>query len=166
MSDCAVISPCGRYRYRLERDVMPYRGHVVAFFGVNPSTADALAEDATTRKWAGFCRKNGWRRYIAGNPFAFRATNVKELAGMSDPMGPDNFRHIMQIIADADILVPCWGSRNKIPKELHHHLLRLKRVILDSGKPVRIFGLTKSGDPMHPLMLGYDTPLVEWRDAA
>jgi hypothetical protein len=22
--------------------------------------------------------------------------------------------------------------------------------------------LSKSGDPLHPLMLGYDTPLIDW----
>jgi hypothetical protein len=27
---------------------------------------------------------------------------------------------------------------------------------------VRHFGLTTSGDPKHPLMLGYNTPLVNW----
>ena len=32
-----------------------------------------------------------------------------------------------------------------------------------SGKPLLCFGLTKSRDPKHPLMLGYDTPLIEWR---
>lgn len=156
-----IISPCGTYRYRLEREITEI-GSVFGFFGVNPSTADAEFEDATTRKWAGFCRVNGARRYIAGNPFAFRATNVKELASVNDPIGPDNANHIAQIIQDCDVLVPCWGSRDKLPKQLHHHLVRLKLTLLESGKPVKIFGLTASNDPMHPLMLAYNTPLIIW----
>ena len=47
----AVISLCGKYRYRLERHWSPLAGPTWAFFGVNPSTADADKEDATTRKW-------------------------------------------------------------------------------------------------------------------
>lgn len=33
----AILSPCGLYRYRLERTV-GMEGPVYAFFGVNPST--------------------------------------------------------------------------------------------------------------------------------
>ena len=54
----AVISDCGAYRYRLDRDVDPLLGGpVYAFFGVNPSTADADIDVATVRKRRGFvCR--------------------------------------------------------------------------------------------------------------
>jgi hypothetical protein len=43
----AIISMCGQYRYRLER-VLAEHGIVVAYFGVNPSTAGAEVEDQTT----------------------------------------------------------------------------------------------------------------------
>lgn len=157
----AIISDCGRYRWRLERELAEH-GNVIAFFGVNPSTAGPEIEDQTTMKWRGFALANGARRYIAGNPFALRATDVKELAKASDPVGSENARHLREIIADADVLVPCWGSRTKLPPILRHHLDALARLLWDSGKPVKNFGLTKSGDPMHPLMLGYKTPLCEW----
>lgn len=29
-----------------------------------------------------------------------------------------------------------------------------------AGKPVMVFGLTRGGDPLHPLTLSYATPLV------
>jgi len=35
-------------------------------------------------------------------------------------------------------------------------------MLCTSGKPVKVFGLTAGGDPKHPLMLPYDTPLVDW----
>lgn len=135
------------------------------FVGVNPSKAGAEVEDQTTSKWRGFSLRNGIREYDAVNPFGLCATDVRELAGASDPVGPDNLTHVMAAIADADLVVPCWGSRAKLPRELRLYLARMKRTIFESGKPIRIFGLTKSGDPMHPLMLGYDTPLIEWKDA-
>ncbi len=157
----AVLSPCGTYRYRLDREVQA-NGLVFAFFGINPSTADAKAEDATTKRWRGFCLRNGARRYIAANPFAFRATDVKHLAHAIDPVGPDNLAHIVAIIQEADVLIPCWGNRAKIDARLRYHLHRIKKTILESGKPVKIFGLTKTLDPMHPLMLSYETQLIDW----
>jgi hypothetical protein len=140
----AVLSECGHYRYRLDRCLGMFDGPVYAFFGINPSTADASLDDATVRKWKGFVSRWGGSRFIVGNVFAYRATDVRELAKVAAPIGPLNDRYINDICEEADIMVPCWGDR---------------------GKPVMTFGLSKGGDPMHPLMLGYDTPLVEWRAA-
>ncbi|KVR27803.1 hypothetical protein WK15_11590 [Burkholderia ubonensis] len=157
----AIISPCCGYRYRLERDVAP-TGIVVAFFGVNPSRADASVRDQTDLKWTGFAARWGARKYIAGNPFAFRSPNVADLAAVVDPIGPENDMHLAQIIADADQLVPCWGDRGKLPKCLRPRLDAVAEMLRASGKPVKVFGLTSTGDPKHPLMLPYDTPLIDW----
>ncbi|WEE79394.1 DUF1643 domain-containing protein [Comamonas testosteroni] len=160
----AIISPCGNYRYRLEREVPapnpdgPLRGKVVAFFGINPSTADADVDDATVRKWRGFCQRWGVARFIVGNVFAYRATDVKELA-TAVLNQKENLRHQWRIAKDADIFVPCWGSRDKLPRELHSDLDDVLHKLLQECKPVMTFGLTASGDPKHPLMLGYDTKL-------
>lgn len=160
-ANSAVISDDEMYRYRLDR-LVALEGIVFAFFGVNGSTATGEEEDQTTRKWFGFSKRNGARRYIVGNPFAFRATDVRALARASDPVGPENARYLSEIIAEADVLVPCWGNRNKVPKHLRHHIDALRDQIFASRKPVKVFGFTKGGDPLHPLMLGYDTPLTEW----
>lgn len=157
----AIISPCCRYRYRLEREVSP-TGFVVAFFGVNPSTADASVRDHTDLKWTGFAHRWGARKYIAGNPFAFRSPNVSDLYRVVDPIGPENDEHIARIIADADWLVPCWGDRYKLPKDLRPRLDAVASMLLAAGKPVKVFGLTAKGDPKHPLTLGYATQLVDW----
>jgi len=160
----AIISECGQYRYRLERDCgMPFSGSkVFAYFGINPSTADATIDDATVRKWRGFTVRNGGHRFIVGNAFAFRATDVDALRHAKDAVGPDNLRNLQQIIADADVLVPCWGQSNKVIKPMRTRLSALLHLLRSSGKPVMHFGLTASGDPRHPLMLGYDTPLALW----
>lgn len=159
----AVISPCGMYRYRLERKIAD-TGLVYAFFGINPSTADASIDDATVRKWTGFCRQWGASRFIVGNVFAYRATDVKALAKVDDPHGPDIGDHITDIITEADILVPCWGNTSKVPPELRDYFDVLADALLSCGKPVRCFGFTKAGDPMHPLMLGYSTQLVPFSE--
>lgn len=157
----AIISTCGLYRYRLEREVQA-TGPVYAYFGINPSTADASVNDATVRKWIGFTKVLGGSRFIVGNVFAYRSTDVKALATVGDPFGDDIGDHVTDILDEADILVPCWGNTSKVPPKLQYAFDVLLDALLSSGKPVRHFGLTKSGDPMHPLMLGYDTPLIPW----
>jgi hypothetical protein len=84
------------------------------------------------------------------------------LTRVADPVGPENARYLAEIIAEADVLIPCWGNRDKVPRPLRHHFDTLKELLFASGKPVRIFGLTNGGDPRHPLMLAYDTPIVPW----
>lgn len=156
----AVISLCGKYRYRLDRQLPIGDGQVYAFFGINPSTADASIDDATVRKWTGFCKRWGASRYIVGNVFAYRSTDVKALASIEDPFGEDIGDHTTDIINEADILVPCWGDTGKVPPKLQFAFDVLMDALVSSGKPVRHFGLTKAGDPKHPLMLGYDTTLI------
>lgn len=158
----AIISPCGTWRYRLDREISVFGGPVYAFFGINPSTADASIDDATVRKWKGFVSRWGGSRFIVGNVFAYRATDVRELAHVDDPIGRACNDHIKSIIAEADILVPCWGNSSKVPNDLKSHVRWLARTLAASGKPLKTFGLTKSGDPMHPLMLAYETPLQDW----
>ncbi|WP_295810364.1 DUF1643 domain-containing protein [uncultured Nitratireductor sp.] len=161
----AVPSECQKYRYRLDREIdFLADGPVYAFFGVNPSTADATIDDATVRKWKGFVTRWGGSRFIVGNVFAYRATDVKELAKATDPIGPDNFDHLFRICDEADILVPCWGSRSKLPKALRYRLDWALNVLAGFGKPLMTFGASKGGDPLHPLMLGYETTLRALED--
>lgn len=156
----AIISDCGRYRYRLERDVGS--GPIVAIIGMNPSKADATLNDPTVRKWIGFGERLGWGRFIVGNVFAWRATDVRELEAATDPTGPDNRSHQIRMILEADMVVACWGARSKIPKRLRPSLDRTAAFLQRADKPLWCWGKTASGDPIHPLMLGYATPLVRF----
>ena len=159
----AIISYCGRYRYQLERAVADGDGFTIAFFGVNPSTADANQDDATIRKMLGFARgRLSADRILVANVFAYRATNVRELATVDDPVGPYNGKHVDEVIARATILVPCWGRTGKVPKTLRAQFDRMHERLHASRKPVYVFGLTACGSPLHPLMLPYRTSLVEW----
>ncbi|MEM6727835.1 MAG: DUF1643 domain-containing protein [Pseudomonadota bacterium] len=158
----AVLSECRKYRYRLDRYVGG-RGVTAAFFGINPSKADAVIDDATVRKWHGFSRRLGFQRFIVGNIFAYRATDVRELRRVEDPVGPEWRTHIDGIIAEADVLIPCWGNAGKLPLALRDRMSWFIGGLIATGKPVTCWGLTKSGDPRHPLMLSYDTPLVDYR---
>ncbi|QDY42240.1 DUF1643 domain-containing protein [Candidatus Pantoea soli] len=157
----AVISPCNQYRYRLDREVAA-EGKVIAYFGVNPSYADASIDDNTVIRMRSFTLSHQGKRFIVGNVFSYRSTNVRKLASTNDCFGLEHKFYLNQIIDEADILVPCWGSRNKLPQNLRQHLDSMLRLLLSSGKPVYSFGLTATGDPRHPLMLAGSTKLIPW----
>ena len=99
-----------------------------------------------------------------GNVFAFRATDVSRLAYAEDPFGKDNLRHQERIIHDADVLLPCWGRLDKLPRQLRGAPGRLLGVLrcTHESKTVAHLGLTACGQPKHPLMLGYSTPLQRY----
>lgn len=157
----AVISDCTLFRYRLDRSVAK-AGRVFAYFGVNGATAGVAEDDHTVRKWIGFTARNDGSRFIVGNPFAFRAKDVRQLAKAADPIGPENDRYLAEIIAEADVLVPCWGNRTKVPNHLRYRFSQLTEMLIAAGKPMLHFGLTGSGDPKHPLTLGWSTPMTPW----
>lgn len=157
----AILSPCGLYRFELERDVQ-LDGIVTALFGVNPSWADATSDDPTIRKDIGFAKVHGWRQIIKGNVFPFRSDDVRALRGVTDHRLEENAEHIRAIAARADILVPCWGRRDKLPVPLRPQLAVTLDLLRATGKPIFTFGFTASGDPIHPLMLAYSTPLTRW----
>ncbi|MBN3761281.1 DUF1643 domain-containing protein [Burkholderia sp. Ac-20365] len=164
----AILSACGTYRYRLDRVLLKdVSGDlVIAYFGVNPSTADHTLDDQSVRKWYGFTSRHGGSRFIVGNPFAYRSRDVTSLARAADPVGPDNDVHIAAIIDEADVLVPCWGPQTKVPRALRSRFDSVECMLRASGKPLKVFGLSQRGDPLHPLMLPYATQLVDWRQAA
>lgn len=138
----AVISDCGLYRHRLDRTVQE-SGIVIAYYGVNGSTAGPIENDQTVAKWIGFTLRNGGRKFIVGNAFGYRAKDVKALASVDDPVGPDNAAHLRSIIDEADVHAPCWGDRGKVPQRLRHRFDELEMMLRQSGKPIRIFGLTQ-----------------------
>lgn len=157
----AVISACGSYRYRLSRQFgFSYRA--ATFIGVNPSTADAEVDDATVRKCIGFAKRWGFDGIEIINLFAFRSTDVRALATAADPVGPRNDYHTKEALLNADFIVPCWGSVTKLPDALVGRIGIVRDWIVSVDAPVKCLGFTKHGDPKHPLMLGYDTPLVDW----
>lgn len=162
MGMSAIFSECGFYRYRLDREVSMIGSVVYGFFGVNGSTAGPVDNDQTVSKWMGFATRNDGARMIVGNPFAYVATDVKELRQVDDPIGPDNDRYLAEIIAEADVLVPCWGDRGKLPRRLRSRLDDVAGMLRASGKPIKCFGVTLAGDPLHPLYLPYSTRLIDW----
>lgn len=158
----AVISDCGTYRYRLERDLGVGRGTIAGIM-VNPSTADGVADDATIRKWIGFAKRSFIRRIIIGNKFAFRATDVKKLRTAPDAIGPENDRHLEGIMREAELVVVAWGPLAKLPPNLRDRWRDVVAIAERLDKPLHCYGVALDRHPRHPLMLSYTCALSEWR---
>lgn len=158
MSGSAIISDCGTYRYRLERGA----GRAIAFIMVNPSTADAENDDATIRKCCGFAERLFCDKIIVGNKFAYRATDVNELRNARDPIGPENDKHIEQILRDADLHIAAWGSLNKIPETLRSRWKEVIRIADRVGVRMHCIGFNLDASPRHPLMTSYNAIMVPW----
>jgi hypothetical protein len=155
----ADLSPCGTYRYRLWRRWGT--GCDVAFVMLNPSTADASVDDPTIRRCMGFARSWGFDGVEVVNLYAYRATKPKILveargAGI-DVEGPGNAQawRAAGLYPGQRTIVAAWGAN------CHLSGLPASRAFWDvCPTGYKCLGITKSGDPRHPLYVRADAPLV------
>src|SRR4029077_18663552 len=85
---------------------------VVVFCALNPSTAGALKDDPTARKFKGFAKAWGYGGFWLLNLYALRSTDPDELLRVSvdEAVGPENDAHILGAVADAAEVVLACGS--------------------------------------------------------
>lgn len=156
----AVISSCTFYRYRLERRFRD--GPTMMFIMVNPSTADAEADDQTIKKCVGFAQRAAFGRVIVGNKFAFRSTDVGLLRSARDPVGPENDEHLRAMLDEADQVVAGWGQLTKLPEVLRDRWKEIVRLADVAGCTLHAIGTNADRHPKHPQMTGYNVPITEW----
>jgi hypothetical protein len=156
----AIISACGQYRYHLWRQWNASLA-CMCWLMLNPSSADDKEDDPTIRKCIGFAKRHDCGGISVRNVFALRATDPTGLLRHPDPFGPENEDYLMSArnVSLLTILVLGWGTK-KGGKRLAHHYKRAENACVIQ-KPY-CFGVTKDGDPGHPLYLPYDSPKMEW----
>lgn len=143
---CAVFSPCGIYRYTLNRGASHGDG-LVNWIMLNPSTADAVDNDPTICRCIGYTKDWGYADLVVTNLFALRSTDPKGLRGHRDPIGPENDRHLIEQARRATIVVCAWGADMMAPRRSPEVLKMLR----DLGITPHVLGFTSSGQPLHPL---------------
>ena len=163
----AVFSADRIYRYLLARAWDPSLP-TLAVGMLNPSKAGAYDEhgkeqsDPTARKVGGFARRLGFGSFVVCNLGAFIATDPKDFARAEDPIGPHNATamHYAFTVPSVTTCVAAWGG--SLPRRLNDIVSANKTMMRRYGA-AWCWGTTKDGEPRHPLMLSYDTPLEAWR---
>lgn len=156
----AVFSPCGLFRYVLERRLRPGTMRLL-FLLVNPSKAGAELEDPTSRKCIGFGMRLGFDVLTIANPFGLISTDVRGLLTAADPIGPENDFHLKREFAKADMVIAGWGHKSgKLGKLIDARVAAVARLV----PPEKLYALriTPSGHPEHPLMLPYSLNPVRY----
>jgi hypothetical protein len=129
---------------------------MVAFIGLNPSTADEINNDPTVRRCIGFARRWGFGGVYMLNVFGFRSTNPRALKAAVDPVGPGNDASLLKTCRRCDMVVACWGvwgglfDRGQAVMELL------------SDVPIHCLGMTRGRQPKHPLYLRSATAAVRY----
>lgn len=161
----ATISPCGSYRYTLERRVPGVDDQrTLAWLMLNPSTADAAQDDPTIRKVLGFTSRAGYGSIVVVNLFGWRATDPKVVSTMlhrgpghvgerlERVEGPDNRESILRAADFSAAIVCAWGAMPWAQTQGK----RVTSWLRVAGATLLCLGTSKGGYPLHPLMPSYD----------
>ena len=151
----AVISDCGKYRYRLGR----YWGDgpTCGFIMLNPSTANDVDDDPTIGRCTSFAKRELCGGLEVANIYAYRATDPKELALTPFPMGPAWRDHFDAFLAAVDgPLIAGWGAH----KGLDAQVATVRQILREAGRIAHCLVRNKDGSPRHPLYVAGDAPLV------
>lgn len=141
----AEFSKCGKYRYKLWRiwdESLPK----AMCIGLNPSTANATRPDPTIINLVKMLKKIGYGGFYMMNLFAIISSKPEILLNHPDPMG-ENESKLKEVAALCDDVIFCWGNFKQAEQ-------RIKEV-LPNYPNAKCFGVTKSGNPFHPLAMMY-----------
>lgn len=139
----AVLSDDREYRYRLWR-TWNLDEPTLAFFMLNPSTADETEDDNTIRRCIGYAKDWGYGKLVVGNLFAYRTSEPEDLRDHPDPVGPANDRHLRAICDEADRVIAAWGTDGSLQG-------REREVVELLDCDLEALNITKDGHPNHPL---------------
>ena len=158
----AVFSPCRTWRYSLTRIWNKSTGDLplryCAFICLNPSTADENADDPTVTRLRIRSINLGFDGLIVLNLFAFRATYPSQLKLSQSPVGPENDEHIMKGATSAGLVVCAWGNDGA----LYGRGRRVEDMLRKAGIRLHHLGISNTGQPKHPLYLGYNVMPGLW----
>jgi hypothetical protein len=115
---------------------------------LNPSRADARVNDPTIRRCIRFAQFWGYGALEVVNLFGYCTSKPEELRRVRDPVGRECDRILLESAKPAQMILLAWGNHGQYQD-------RGKAVIklLDEVGPLHCLGLTKRGEPRHPLYL-------------
>lgn len=150
----AVFSDCKTWRYGLWR-IWNSSLPMMAFCGLNPSTADEKKDDPTVRRCVNFAKDWGYGGLYMLNAYGYRATDPADMKRATDPVGPDNNYWLTHFAGRSGLVIAAWGVHCSIERESEVYKLL--------NQNVYCLGITKAGHPRHPLYLKKSSTRLPWR---
>ena len=161
VSGTAAFSPCGLYRWWLERLWQPAAPRLI-FIGLNPSRAGGQRDDPTLRRLVGFAQRWDFGSLEVLNLFALISPSPAVLRHATYPVGAEADGWMQQrLAANPQALVWLgWGNQGAW-RGRDQELLALLQ-----GRGLWALGLTAAGQPRHPLYVASDVALqpLTWRN--
>lgn len=131
---------------------------IVAFIGLNCSTATETENDPTVTRCINYARAWGFGGMFMLNAFAFRATDPRVMKAAANPVGVDNDKFLLMYAGQvSELVVACWGNH------VTHRGRGEKMRELLAGRTVHCLGVNKSGEPVHPLYQPANVVPQIWR---
>ncbi len=139
----AVFSEDRTRRYKLWRVWDPSKGRVL-FIGLNPSRAGEVRDDPTLRRCIDFGKRLGYGGMFMGNLFSIISPDPYVLP-FEVRVDEVNRNALLEMGEEAETVVGAWGVQGS--KWYRNDLAR------EDFKDMMCLGVTKSGEPKHPLYL-------------
>lgn len=155
-------------------------GPTACVIGCNPSTANALQDDMTSRWWNAWFRLFGFGGYRAVNLYSFCTSSPTECRKRAEWWKTDdwfardalhnvNLPHVVEVAKAADQVFVCWGN---IAWDFDwiEHVVDHIQTGEEPWPDLWCWGKTGSGAPIHPAARGKhripkDQKPVLWRAA-
>jgi len=116
----------------------------------------------------GFARAWGYEGIVVVNLFAYRATRPKNMMVARDPVGLYNYDAITNMVRHVALtnkelrgpVVCAWGANGSFMQQGE----TVRSWIENEAVTPHHLGLTKQGQPRHPLYLRGDTKPIPWQE--
>ncbi len=167
-----MFSECRSYRWILKRELLGGKKTVV-FIGLNPSKANSSNNDRTLVRIINFCSRWNYKNIYIINLFGLISKSPLQLSKSKDPIGKNNdlitFKSLKFWREDSNCdLWLGWGDngqlkgRDRKVLNLIRNFSNLKSNENDYSKRVLSLGLSKKGNPRHPLYMPNQSFLREF----
>ena len=162
MSFC-LFSECGSYRWILKRDLIKGEKTLV-FIGLNPSKANLFNNDQTLTRIINFCSRWKYKNIYVINLFGLISKSPCQLLKSMDPVGKNNNLITLKALefwrknSNCDLWLG-WGDKGKLygrdleVLKLIKNFSNFKSKENNYSKRVLTLGLSKKGNPRHPLYM-------------
>jgi hypothetical protein len=118
---------------------------LIAFVGLNPSTADDKKDDRTIRKCINYCKIWGYGGFYMVNLFAYRETDRSQIYKVENPNGPENDFYLKRVFDDVELVICCWGNDGVLKAR--------NKEVLEMIKEPFCLSVNSTGELAHPLYL-------------